>query len=195
MLMGRLLSAPWYACLLFAAAGIVWCIAMGTKPAVRGVLRMACALYASLAVSVVFALAVEAVVPISTTLAAAFLALAAYGSFRRPVGGGVVWGLLGGALLSGIVSAVFGELLLVVLSQAVSLLTMLSICRRGLMRLWAPSIQLALGSLALAGACCTMILPNRGGIEGGCLFCTAGLLGVSLAVARISDTLVKVRRT
>lgn len=184
-------AIPWSAGVLLAAAVVAWFVALGAKSGVRPYLRLACAMYGAVTVAVGLDMSVAAVLPIAATLAAAFLALAAYGSFRRPAKPAVTWGLTVGGGVAGIASALFGDMLLVVLSQAVSLLTMLAVSRRGVIRLRGPSILLAVGALSLGAACCTLTIANRIAVDGVCLFTAAGLLGVVLAVARISDTWVR----
>lgn len=186
-----LAAMPWYAIVLGAAVAVAWWLAAGTKAGVRLYLRLAAIFYASLAVALALDFAPQFVAPLVCTLATAVLALAAYGSFRRPAKPTVVAALVGGGGLAGLVSAFLGEMLFSVLWQFVSLASILVISRRGLIRLSAPSIQLATGAVALFAAASALVLQNRAALQGLTLFSAAGLLGVTLAVARISDTFVR----
>jgi hypothetical protein len=187
--MPRLAEVPWSAAILFLCAAAVWRLATATQPWVRVNLHLAAALYASLAAAAAFALAPETVAPLATALAAAFLALAVRGSFRRPVKPALAVVLAGGAGLCALGSAFSGVTAVAIVPQLVCQLMMLTVSRRGLMRLRAPSIELAIGALALFAASCTLFLAKP--LQGLCLFAGAGQLGVALAVARISDTFVR----
>lgn len=179
----------WPAGVLLIAVGFSVCLAMGTKPYVRFYLRLAAAFYVSWAVTVLAPPLEIAIRPIATTTALSALCLSVFASFRRPPGAGVVWGVMGGAVMSGVLAAVFGEALITVLSQTIAVVTMLGISRRGVLRFSGPSLQLAGGTGALTAGLCMLLVPNPAGMTGPFLFSAAGLLGVCLAVARISDTL------
>jgi len=192
--MSPALDALWYSAVLAFATAAAWLLAAGTRPLVRRYLRLAAACNISLAISTAFAIAPIAVAAIATTLTAAFLALAAYASFRRPARPAATAFVLIGAGLAGIGSAFGGAVLPAVVTQLFSILFLLIVSRRGLMRLRAPSLQLAAGGLALFGASCALVLQDKKASMAVVLFSAAGLLGCSLAVARISDTFVKRRR-
>ena len=184
----------WFAAVLVLAAAAAWIVAAGARPLVRDNLRFAAALYAALAIGAALRIAPVAVAPIVTTLAAALLAFAVYASFRRPAKPAFAALVLAVCCIAGIASAYSGEAAFAIVPQLLCIFAMLGIARRGLMRLRAPSIQLACGGAALFAASCSLVSRDNNALMALLLFSAAGLLGVSLSVARISDTFVKRRR-
>jgi hypothetical protein len=176
------------------AAATAWWLAAGTRYAVRGYVRAAAALYMAVALAVVFAFVPATVAPLVASLGPVLLAFAVYASFRHPTGAGFAATAIAAAGFAGIAAAVSGVAAFALVPQFVGIAVMLAISRRGLVRLNATGIQLAAGSAALFAAACSLILPGMEGRVAFLLFSAAGLLGVSLAVAGISDTFVKRRR-
>lgn len=187
-------DAVWFAAVLAFGAAAAWIIAKGARPTARDYLRFAAALYATLAVSAILKLSPGAVAAIVATLGQASIALGVHASFRRPPRPGIAALALAGACIMGIGAAATGEIVLAVLPQLLCALVMLAISRRGLKRLRAPSIQLAAGAAALMAASCSLVSEDQNAFMALLLFSAAGILGTSLAVARISDTFVKRRR-
>jgi hypothetical protein len=187
-------SLIWFAAVLLLAALASGLVAAGTRGEVRAYLRFAAALAAALALAAGFDIAPVAVAPISATLGAALLAFAVYASFRRSPPPRFAAGALALAALAGIAAAFTGETVLAIVPQLVCILALFGISRRGLRRLRAPSIQLAAGAAALLAGVAVQAALSGAGMMALLLFWAAGLLGVTLSVARISDTFVKLRR-
>ncbi len=176
------------------AAVAAWWLAAGTRYAVRGYVRAAAALYLAAMLAVVFTIVPATVASLVAALGPVFLAFAVYASVRHPAGAGFVAAALAAAGIAGIASAVSGAMAFALVPQFAGIAVMLAVSRRGLVRLTATGIQLAAGSAALFAAACALISPGAEGMSAFLLFSAAGLLGVSLAVAGISDTFVKRRR-
>lgn len=191
--MERLFTVPWPSVILTAAAILAWRLSFGTRLPVRLHLRMATVLMASFGVAAMFDLAPGGVLPIASGLAAAFLSLAVYSSFRRPASRLSTIGMVTISGLGGVTAAVTGLPLFSTAPQCLCLLVVFSVARRGLMHMRAPSIQLTVGAVAWLAALSTQAVANRSALTGECLFLATGLLGLALAVARISDTFVKIR--
>lgn len=184
----------WPAILLLLAAPAAWLLAAGARHEARGYLRMAAALQAALAVAAAFDLSAMILAPLTAGLSAVLLAFAVQTSFRRPVGTVFSSLALTASCLAGIGASFSGELLPALLPQLAAVAVMLFIARRGLRRLSAPGIQLTAGALALLAAACSMLAKGEAALPALLMFSTAGLLGIALAVARISDTFVQRRR-
>jgi hypothetical protein len=179
-----------FAVVLALAAAAAWMTAKGARPSSRLYLRFACVLYAALAASALAGVAPEAVAQVATTLAVALLTLAAYTSFRRKVRPLPAASVLAMACVSGIWSAASGAMAPAVVLQIFCLFVMIALARRGLWR-W-RSIHLALATAALSAASCSLLVENA--FVALLLFSTAGLLGATLAVARVSEIPLEERR-
>lgn len=185
-------DAAFAAVLLFATVA-AWLIAAGVRVQARGYLRLAAVLDAGLAVSVGTGIAPAAIAPLTGTLATVLMALAVHTSFRRSVRPAFSGLLLAVACCCAIGAAYSGEALPALAPQFAAVLAMLVIARRGLARLRAPSILLAAASLSRFAGMCALVATDDRAMVAVMLFSAAGLLGVTLAVARISDTFVKRR--
>lgn len=183
-----------FAAVLFLAAIAAWLIAIGVRSRARDYLRLAAVLDAGLAVGVGLDVAPTAIAPLTGTLATVLMAVAVYASFRRPVRPVPASLMLATACAAAIGAAYSGEALPALAPQLAAVAVMLAIARRGLMRLRAPSILLAVGGLSRFAAACALVSKDEKAMVALLLFSAAGLLGVALAVARISDTFVKRHR-
>jgi hypothetical protein len=187
-------NAFWFSAVLAFAAAAAAILSAGARPHVRPYVRIAATAFAALAFAALSGIAPVAVAPIAGALGTPALALAVYSSFRRPVRriGGV--GTLAVCAAFGVGAAFGAEMRVSAVTQLLAVLAMLLIARRGLMRLRAPSILLAAGSLSLLSAASALVSKDAAAFPALLLFSSAGLLGVSLAVARISDTFVRRQR-
>lgn len=181
----------WPALVLLVAAVMAWWLALGARRTARLYVRLAAALEAALAIAAGTNLAPLVLAPLTVALSAVLLAFAAHASFRRPASplfAGI--GLTVGCA-AGLAAAFTGATLPAVAPQSIAIVAMLMVARRGLRRLSAPSIELAAGALALLAAAASLLATTPDALVALLLFSAAGLLGVALAVARISDTFVK----
>lgn len=184
----------WPAIVLLLSAVIAWLLAAGARRAARGFLRLAAALQAGLAIFACVAGMVSMVLaPLTCALASVLLGFAVQASFRRPSGAVFATLALVVCCMAGLGAAFSGEALPAIVPQIAAIVAMLVVSRRGLRRLSAPSIQLAAGALALLAAAASLSGHDTNALQALLLFSAAGLLGITLAVARISDTFVKKR--
>ena len=180
-----------FAVVLALGSAAAWMTAQGVRPASRLYLRFACVLYAALAASALAGIAPDAVAEIATTLATALLMLAAYASFRRAAKPLPAAAVLAAACIAGIWSAASGALAPAVVLQIFCLFVMIALARRGLAAWRRPNIHLALASVALLAASCSLLVENASVAL--LLFSTAGLLGTAISLARNSEILVEER--
>lgn len=179
----------WFAVLLCCTCGLTWLLASGTRPLTRTLMRLAATLYLVLAVSApiprMYPMALMA-----PTLGLPALALAVQASFRHPPRLQTILGIFAvSAVLS--LAAVIADLPgLIIPPQMFAALAVLGIARKGCLRLSAPSLMLAAGALAMFAAEAALLSDLADGMAGALIFSAAGLLGLSLAVTRISDTFV-----
>ncbi|MDE1985989.1 MAG: hypothetical protein KGL56_09275 [Alphaproteobacteria bacterium] len=181
-----------FAVVLALAAAASWIATKSARPVIRLYLRFACVLYAALAVSALSHIAPDAVAVMVTTLAVALLALSVFASLRRTPKPAFAAMLLAGACAVGIWSAAIGVVPLAVIPQAICLVAVLTIARRGLMR--RPGVHLVSGAAALLAASCSLLAPDPRAFIALLLFSAAGLLGVVLALARSSEIPVDEQR-
>lgn len=165
-------------------------LAMGIRPALRWYLHLAAALYTSFAISAIFSIAPAFVAPVAIPAASGALMLATQGAFRHPPSWRSMVLVLGFAFFSGVAVAFGAALWLAALVQLVTAIVLLIIARRGLLRGRYPSILLACGAVAQMAAACAAVVDVAQALTALALFSAAGLLGVCLAVARISDTII-----
>jgi hypothetical protein len=157
----------------------------------RGMLRFAALLYGALAASLAFSIAPMEVAPIVTTLAVALLALAACQALRRSPPPVLAALLASAAFGMGVGAAASGDMAWAIVPQLASLIIVLMLARRRLLR--APGIYLALGALCLLAAASSLAAADlRVALP---LFSSAGLLGFVLALSRGSQAFVEPRRT
>lgn len=175
--------------LALAVAGAVL-LAAGIRPVLRGYIHLAAALYAAFAVAALFAVAPAFVAPVAATGASAALMLATQGAFRHPAKRRAAVPVLCVAFAAGVAVAYGAALWLAALTQILAALVLLIISWRGLLRGRYPSILLAFGAVALMAAACASAANTPEAVTAQALFGAAGLTGVGLAVARISDTIV-----
>lgn len=196
------------ACVLALAAAATVVLASGTRATVRLYLHLAAALSVTLALATLLSIAPRTVSWIVLPVISAALALAAKAGFRYPV---PVWFATALLLLFAVVGtwvAFGGPVWFAVLPALAATVAMLVIARRGLLAGRGASILLAAGAAALSAALLavaaetlmtgpywlgSVALGDMAGsvtLTAPILFCTAGLLGSALAVARICDTLV-----
>jgi hypothetical protein len=175
------------ACLLVAAAVAAWFVANWARPVVRVQLRFATMFFAALGVASLLATPAIAgsVALIALPVALAVLAFAMRADFASPASHSLVATVLGVVSALAVFSAATGWLAPALAPAAGAAVGMIIVSVRET-RLRA--IQGALGSLCFIAALCAYSMTGAGSA---CLaFATAGLLGVTLALGRTSDTTV-----
>jgi len=182
-----------FAAVLALGAAVGWIAAGGVRRSAQVYLRFACVLYATLAASAAFSIALDAVAPIATTLAIALLTLASFIGFRREINPGFGAIILAAACLAGIWSAATGVLAIAVLPQILCLIAVLAVARHGPAKPRGPGLYLALGCAALLAASCSLLAQDARAAVALLLFSAAGLLGVAYALGRASHVFVEER--
>jgi hypothetical protein len=175
------------ACLLVAAAVAAWFVATSARPIVRVQLRFATMFFAALGGASLLAgpAIAGSVALIALPVALAVLAFAMRAAFAGPAPQGLVATVLGVVSALAILSAATGWLPPSLAPAAGAALGMIVISIRETRM---TAIQGALGSLCFIAALCAFTVAGAGSA---CLaFATAGLLGVTLALGRVSDTAV-----
>jgi hypothetical protein len=176
------------ACLLLAASVAAWFVANLARPVVRVQLRFATMFFAALGAAALLAAPAIAgsVALIALPVAFAVLAFAMRTAFEGPASQGLVATALGVVSVLAIFSAATGWLSPSLAPAAGAAVGMVIISVREKDRMTA--LQGALGSLCFIAALCAFTTSDAGPA---CLaFVTAGLLGVTLALGRVSDTAV-----
>ncbi|HEV2652520.1 MAG TPA: hypothetical protein VGU69_14760 [Rhizomicrobium sp.] len=176
------------ACLLMAAALAAWFVAASARPIVRVQLRFATVFFAALGGAALLAGSIVAggVALIAFPVALAVLAFAMRAAFEGPASQGLVATVLGVVSALAIFAAATGWLTPSLAPAAGAAVGMVIISIREQARMTA--IQGALGSLCFIAALCAF---TTAGASTACLaFATAGLLGVTLALGRVSDAAV-----
>jgi hypothetical protein len=176
------------ACLLMAAAVAAWFVAASARPVVRVQLRFATVFFAALSGASLLAGPVVAggVALITFPVALTVLAFAMRAAFEGPASQGLVATVLGIVSALAIFAAATGWLTPSLAPAAGAAAGMIVISVREQARMTA--IQGALGCLCFIDALCAF---TTAGASAACLaFATAGLLGVTLALGRVSDAAV-----
>lgn len=177
--------------LLFASAFAVWFVAAGARPAARLHIRFAGVLLAALALaSAVVPLAASAVALLVLPIALGMLALAAIAGFAKPLAAGLAALLLALACLGGVGAALTGWAALSLAPAAAAIAATAVAFARRFDAARIASLQGLLAALCFLGAVSSFALDGAGAALH--LFCAAGLLGQTLALAR-SDVAVEER--
>jgi len=172
------------AALLFAATGLTWLLAPGSRPAARVQLRFAAVLFAACAIAAVaMPAASAAVVLLVLPIAVAVLALAVRAGFEHPLGATPASVLLGLASLCGIASAATGLALFAFGAALLANTMLLLVCVRQFDAMRTASVQGALSALCLLAAQSVLVLDRAG--TAFLLFAATGLCGVTLALSRL----------
>ncbi len=175
------------AALLGAAAIAVWFLATGARAAARVHLRFASMLFAALAAASAIAPPVaDEVALLVAAIALPVLAFAAYASFEKAMSPMPATLLLGLVCLGGLASAATGIISFALAPAALSAAAILLISARQFDAARLSSIQGMLSALALLASASSFALD--GATPAYLLFSAAGLLGLTLALARASDT-------
>lgn len=194
------------AAVLLGLAGVsAVVLASGTRFGVRVYLHLSATLAFSLAVAALLGLAPRTVSWIVLPVCSVSLSLAAKAGFRHPAKPAVAITLLLLFAVTGISAAFGGPVWFAAVPGLAAVFAILVIARRGVLAGRGPSILLALGGGALGAALLSVAaetlaagpLWSVASLSGSVLiapvlFLAAGLTGSSLAVAKISDTLVLV---
>jgi hypothetical protein len=176
------------ACLLMAAAVAAWFVANAARPVVRVQLRFATMFLAALGGASLLAGPVIAgsVALIALPVALAVLAFAMRAAFEGPASQGLIATVLGIVSALAIFSAATGWMTPALAPAAGAAVGMIIISIREKTRMTA--VQGTLGSLCFIAALCAFTVSGAGSA---CLaFATAGLLGVTLALGRVSEVAV-----
>jgi hypothetical protein len=179
------------ACLLTAAAVAAWFVASAARPVVRVQLRFATMFFAALGAASLLATPVIAggVALIVFPVALVVLAFAMRAAFEGPASHGLVATILGVVSALAILSAATGWLTPSLAPAAGASIGMIFVSAREPSRMTA--LQGALGALCFIASLCAFTVSGAGSAS--LAFATAGLLGVTLALGRVSDASVDQR--
>jgi hypothetical protein len=179
------------ALLLLIAALAVWFVAAGARPSARVQLRFAGALFGALALSAAVAPATAAAVTLLVLpIALSVLALAATAGFANPVPAGVAGVLLALVSLAGLGAAITGLALFSLAPAAAAVVAAMAVFLRQFDAARPASVQGMLSALCFMAGASAFAVDGAG--AGLMLFAAAGLLGMTLALAR-SDVVVEER--
>lgn len=194
------------AAMLALAAVAVVVLATGTRISVRVYLHLSAALAFALALAVLLGLAPRTVSWIVLPVCCVALSLATKAGFRHPAKPATAVTLLLLFFVTGVSAAFGGPVWFAALPALAAVFSMFVIARRGVLAGRGPSLLLAAGGGALGAAMLSVAAetlaagplwpaagwPGPGVLIAPVLFLAAGLMGITLAVAKISDTLVLV---
>jgi hypothetical protein len=179
--------------LLGAVSISVWFLAAGAHPAARVHLRFASMLFAALgAASAIAPPLADEIALIVEAIALPVLAFAACAGFRKPMAPLPATMLLGIVCLGGLASAATGVVAFALAPAALSAEAILLISARQFDAARFPSVQAMLSALALLASASSFTLG--GTTADYLLFSAAGLLGVTLALSRVSNPVVEEQR-
>jgi hypothetical protein len=179
------------ALLLLAAALAVWFVAAGARPAARVQLRFAGALFAAPALAAAVApTAAAAVTLLVLPLALSVLVLAAAAGFARALPAAVAGVLLALVCLAGLAAAITGLALFSLAPAAVAIAAAMAVFLRQFDAARGASVQGMVSALCFLAGASSFAVDGVG--AGLLLFAAAGLLGMTLALAR-SDVVVEER--
>ena len=170
-----------FALVLLLASAAAWIAANGARSRARSYLRLACVLYATMAIAELFALAPVAVTDIVMTLGAVVLCIGAFAGLRRNpkiITASVALAL---AALAAIAAATLGLAVLAAVPQVVSALFVFLTARRSLFLGRRSGLYLALSSFCLVGAAACHLAPGMMAQAGLLLFASSAVAGVALA--------------
>lgn len=171
------------ALLLLAAAVASWFVALAARPAARVQLRFAAVLFSAIAADLfVPPPASSAVVLLVLPIALAVLALGTAAGIARPAPPAFASAALAGVCLGALGAVVTGMAALALAPAVVAAMAMAAVCVR------APSLSGVAAALCFAAA--ISAFARDGAQAAMALFCAAGVLGLSLALAR-SDRAVE----
>lgn len=182
--------------LMLAAASAAACLVATEIPATaRNHVRFACGLYGSLAVaSAVDVRLADAVVLVVSPVAPASLMLAAASRFHKPVATVFASAILAVAALGGILGAMTGLASLSFAPLALAVIATIAICLDRIRERHAAAVRCILASSAILAGASAFAEGGKGGMAALIAFTSAGLLGVTLSIRRLSDGIVDQQR-
>jgi hypothetical protein len=167
--------------LLFAAALTGWLVASGARPAARVHVRFAAILFAAIAVATLAVpQAVPAIVLLVLPTGTGVLALAAVAAVKRPLESALAASLLAAVSLAALAAAVTGWSAFALAPAALCAAAFGVVTAKTKDRLGV--LQGTAASICFLGAASAFALDGSGPALA--LFCAAGLLGITLALAR-----------